>query len=143
MQTTEINWGKHSVLGVIGTVGAQAFSLLAITRILLLHYARFTYHISALKSLYFEQESGVPHIKDGKKWRRDLKNQFENRGSFDFSYWSQSGASLLNCCCCCLIRSWKKDKKGWYSKQMDRKAKFELAREKFGSEIDLQSILTM
>ncbi len=54
VQSDYIRFKKETIFGTLATVGAQAFSLMAITRLILFHYQKFAYHMDALKSLYYE-----------------------------------------------------------------------------------------
>ncbi len=54
VQSDYIKYKKVTLLKTLATVGAQAFSLIAITRLILFHYQKFSYHMDALKSLYYE-----------------------------------------------------------------------------------------
>ena len=75
----------------------------------------------------------------GIKLKKDLRNQLKRLKEFDFNYWSQMLAALISCCCFCC----ETQKRKWYSKQQKRIAKFNYARTKFSTEIDLKTILTM
>ena len=89
------------MLKVLGVVGAQAFSLIAIVRGVLAHYTIFNYHMTALKTLYFEEVSRSSDNIVGKRLKTDLKQQLKRLREFDFSYWSQMLATLVSFCCCC------------------------------------------
>ena len=96
-----IEWSKSSVVQVLGLVGAQVFSLLAIVRGILAHYTVFNYHMTALKTLYFEEGSRRNDKTMGQRLRDDLSNQLKRLRQFDFSYWSQMLALFIGCFCCC------------------------------------------
>mmetsp|Transcript_12100 Transcript_12100/g.15445 ORF Transcript_12100/g.15445 Transcript_12100/m.15445 type:complete len:90 (-) Transcript_12100:226-495(-) len=45
--------------------------------------------------------------------------------------------------CCCLTPRWSRNPKSWYSRSKRLQEKFEIAREKFYSEVDLHSMLKL
>lgn len=137
IQQINIQWSKTTILSALAQVGAQALSLIAITKFLLSHYEEFSYHMDALKSLYFEQRQEEDSYEQD--WRNDLTKKFKSREPFEFSYWSQCAAGLAGFFCCCFGERLKSCR--WYKRQTDQIAKFNLARHKFNSEIDLKSIL--
>ena len=58
----------------MGIVGAQAFSLIAVVRVILAHYTVFNYHMTALKTLYFEEVSRSSEKIVGQRLKTDLKH---------------------------------------------------------------------
>ena len=73
--------------------------------------------------------------KSSKNWQKDLRNRLKNRKSFTLSYFGKTVVYYFGWCCgkkkyCCT--QWR-----------EQSAKFDLALEKFETEIDLQNILTI
>ena len=103
-------------------------------------YQSFSYEKNALNTLYFERKQ----VKLGsEEWREDMSNKLDGRKPFVFGYWSYVSIKLVSCLCCCFTTRWSRDQKSWYARKKNLLEKFEIAREKFNSEVDLHSMLKL
>jgi len=91
---------------VLGNVGGQAISILAIAGLFLSHYQRFSYYSDALKSLYYKRENEIGEEQIDGDWHSELRSKFKSRQPFEQGYCVYIFFLLLASCCCCCTDRW-------------------------------------
>ena len=103
----------------------------------------FAYERSALKMLYFEEVKAEEsqELDDANSWRDTLRKKFSNRREMmNLSYVSYLCIPFLSNFCCCLMKGCR-ESDNWYSRGKKTIAKFEIAKEKLNSEIDMKEVV--
>ena len=73
-------------------------------------------------------------------WKRDLKQKIRSRAPIEYSYLTHLAVMFISSCCCCFVERCEA-RKGWYYRRKRSVAKFNIAREKLNSEVDMKNIL--
>ena len=141
---------------VLGTLGGQIVAILGISRFFLFNFQKFSYDKSALKQLYHQEVNEqveeqpnsalVDHERQRRdtkySWKENLRARFRNRKEMmHLRYCTYLCLPILSCLCCCLMRRYESDQNNWYSRRRLALAKFEIAREKLKSEVDMKEII--
>mmetsp|Transcript_2114 Transcript_2114/g.3024 ORF Transcript_2114/g.3024 Transcript_2114/m.3024 type:complete len:150 (+) Transcript_2114:442-891(+) len=133
-------------MGVLGDVGGQAISILAIVAFLLQHYQTFAYYRDALKSHYYEKKRATDGSDDRFEadWHEEVRAKFESREPFEQDYPSRIWYGALSTLCCCYRKRWESEEHGWawYKREKQLTEKINIATDKFDSEVDLKNIIT-
>jgi len=128
-----INYIPSSFGSIIATTGGQASGLIGIFAIVIGSYQGFAYDKSSIKRFYredsleaFEMNTFDDDDDDGSGTRPAMRKQMLRTSQFSMNYCTYMLLSLLSSFCCCLTKCLQKD--GWYSRNMQRYKRIEIAK---------------